>query len=395
MSGSPTILYVAMKYDYGKPERGPSFEHFNFYDSLHNMGLDLIYFDFMTIARERGRDAMNRRLLEVAKSEKPDLMFTVLHREELDKKTVRAISEETSTTTLNWFADDHWRFEDFSRDWAPCFNWAITTDKNALVKYEALGYANVIKSQWACNHFLYRKLDVPLVRDVTFVGQPHGDRREVIAAVASAGLRVETWGTGWESGRLSQDEMIELFNSSRVNLNLSNASRAAGPSSRLASLRSRVSMALDATPLGERLKETVRKTARGAGAGRSAGQRRLRLPDTGTARVEKDQIKGRNFEIPGCGGFLLTGPAEDLASYYEAGKEIVAFEDADDLIEKARYYLAHEGERIVIAEAGYERTMREHTYVHRFSDILARVGLGVPLDVPQSEPRPGRTEEVA
>src|SRR5262245_25900175 len=101
------ILYVAMKYDYGRPEQGFSFEHCNFYDSLVHMGHDILYFDFMGLLKEYGRESMNRRLTEVAKTERPDLMFSVLFKDELDPRTVRALSEERGMTTVNWFCDDH------------------------------------------------------------------------------------------------------------------------------------------------------------------------------------------------------------------------------------------------------------------------------------------------
>jgi spore maturation protein CgeB len=88
-----------------------------------------------------------------------------------------------------------------------------------------------------------------------------------------------------------------------------------------------------------------------------------------------DQIKGRNFEVPGCGGFMLTGMAENLGQYYEIGKEVACFDDRHDLIDKVRYYLKHEDEREAIAQAGYERTMRDHTYPRRFSEIFEQLGM--------------------
>ena len=323
------ILYVAMKYDYGFPERGLSFEHTNFYDALRHMGHQLIYFDFMTLMQQRGREAMNRLLLEVARSEKPDFLFCVLFRDELDKDVVKEISENTDTVTLNWFCDDHWRFDDYSRYWAPVFNWVATTASSALPKYERIGYENVIKTQWACNHYSYRRLDVPLMYDVTFVGQPHGDRRQVIEALREAGIYVQVWGTGWESGRLSQEAMIGVFNQSRINLNLSNAS--------------------------------VKRS------------RRRLLP--WRKSDDREQIKGRNFEVPGCGGFLLSSRADNLREYYNIGDEIACFNDTRDLIDKVKYYLAHEEERMQIAEAGYRRTLAEHTYAHRFREIFSVTNL--------------------
>jgi spore maturation protein CgeB len=324
------ILYAALKYDYGRPEQGFSFEHYNFHDTLQQLGHDLLYFDFGTLHQELGHAGMNRRLQEVVLAEKPALLFCVLTRDEFEPAVLRRISDGGQTTTLNWFCDDHWRFEDFTRRWAPCFNWAVTTAQSALPKYRRLGYSNVIKSQWACNPHLYRRLALPPQYDVTFVGLPHGNRRQVIQAVREAGVAVHTWGQGWEAGRLSQEEMLRVFNQSRINLNLSNA---------------------------------------------SVWRRRHRFLFWRNWSRPRDQIKGRNFEVPGCGGFLLTGRAENLEAYYQDGREIATFTGTISLIDQIRYYLGHEAERARIAEAGYRRTLAEHTYAARFQQIFSRMGL--------------------
>lgn len=348
------ILYVAMRYDYGRPEQGDSFEHCNFFDSLKHLGHDIHYFDFMTVLAERGREGMNRRLVDIARAEKPDVMFTVLFGDELDEEAIRSISELPDTTTVNWFCDDHWRYENFSRHWAPCFNWVVTTDSHSVAKYHAMGYRNVIKSQWAANHFLYRKLDVPLLHDVTFVGKPHGIRRELIAALREFGVPVKVWGKGWGQGRASQEEMIEIFNQSRVNLNLSNAST------------------------GRRR----HRWQRGLDRARRLARRTLHLqPQAGpvaellsTDRFP-EQIKGRNFEVSGCGGFMLTGHADNLQAYYEPSREVACYRSFHELVQQCRYFLEHEDERAAVAEAGYARTLAEHTYAHRFAEVFRTIGV--------------------
>src|SRR5712691_5341967 len=101
------MLYVAMKYDYGIPEQGYSLEHNTFYEPLQHLGHELIYFDFMGLLRELGRESMNRRLREIVASERPELLFCVLFGEEIDREAVRDISERTDTVTVCWFSDDH------------------------------------------------------------------------------------------------------------------------------------------------------------------------------------------------------------------------------------------------------------------------------------------------
>ena len=338
------ILYVGAKYDYGRPEQGLSFEHYNFYEFFRHSGHEIVYFDTLSQVQELGKDTMNRRLLEMAKDEHFDLMFTVLFTGELDPAAVRHISEHTGIVTLNWFCDDHWRFDNYSQYWAPSFNWVVTTAKSAVPKYAQLPYPHAIKSQWGCNHFLYRKLDLPLEYDVTFIGQPHGNRREIIKKIRKSGIKVQTFGQGWPAGRVSQETMIRIFNQSRINLNLSNASVSRDPVASL--IKSPLSW----------LRARLRKS----------------LPFAPQVNYF-EQIKGRNFEVPGCGGFMLTGKAEDLENYYEPGKEVVCFENPEDLVEKIHYFLKHEDERAAIAKAGHERTLREHTYTHRFQDIFRQM----------------------
>jgi spore maturation protein CgeB len=334
------ILYVGMKYDYGDPERGLSFEHFNFYDTLIHMGHEIIYFDFMTELQQRGKGPMNRRLLDMVHVDKPDFLWCTLFSDELEIDTMRSISEATDTITFNWFCDDHWRFENYSRHWAPAFNWVSTTASSAIPKYARLGYSHVIKTQWACNHYLYKPSGGAYEHDVSFVGQLHGTRPATIAALRAAGVDVRTWGHGWPEGRVDQAEMIEIFSRSRINLNLSDSS----------------------------MPHSHRRV------------RRLLPGVRGYAR----QIKGRNFEVPGCGGFLLTESAENLGDYYDAGREIGVFSGVRHLTHAVRRYLDRERERQEIRIAGYERTLREHTYARRFNDIFDRIGCGESPLTPRS-----------
>lgn len=317
-----SVLYVGMKYDYGDKARGFSYEHRNFHHSLKSycekQNWDFIHYDFMEWGLKIGLDLMTQELYELAKKEKPTYLFAVLYKSRRDPRheVFRQISS-LGTVTINWFCDDHWKFEKFSSVVAPNFDFVCTTANSALPKYEKLGISNkVIKTQWACNHELYVPYDIQKDIDLSFVGQPHGNRREVLSNVKQSGLNVEVFGYGWENRpRIPFHQMVRLFSKSKINLNLSNSSKLIG-----------------------------------------------------------QQIKGRNFEIPGTRSFQLSGNAEDLTNYYENGKEIVIFDSVEELIDKATYYLKNEDERNKIAEDGYKRTLSEHTWYHRLNEIFCRVG---------------------
>ena len=72
----------------------------------------------------------------------------------------------------------------------------------------------------------------------------------------------------------------------------------------------------------------------------------------------------------------MTSKADDLEKFYEPGREMVLYENVNDFVDKVRYYLAHDEEREKIAQAGYARTLQEHTYAKRFEEIFKKIGLG-------------------
>jgi spore maturation protein CgeB len=330
------ILYVGMEHDYGDPARGPSFEETNFRSALEGMGNEVVAFDFMARAKTVGKQRMRAELLSTAAEARADVAFFCLFTDELDRETIEGVRRAGGSPTINWFADDHWRFENFSRHMAPAFDLAVTTDEDSLPRYRDAGITNVHLSQWACNRYAYGKVTAEIGHQVTFVGQPYGNRETIIERLRSSGHDVECWGFGWPTGRLDHEAMVRVFCSSAINLNLSNSS----------------------TP-----PNTVRVRA-----GRLLGR--------GPKGPIPAQIKGRNFEVPGCGGFLLTERVGHLERYFELGREVAVYDGEDELVEQVGHWLSHEDERAAVAEAGYRRVLAEHTYDHRFGEIFAAVGLG-------------------
>jgi hypothetical protein len=81
----------------------------------------------------------------------------------------------------------------------------------------------------------------------------------------------------------------------------------------------------------------------------------------------------RLYEATGVGSLLLTDFKENLAHLFRLGKEIIAYHSPEECVELIQYYLAHEDERQAIAEAGQQRTLREHTYYQRMQEFVELV----------------------
>jgi len=304
-----TILYVGIKYDYGHREWGLSYEHYNFYKTIEAMGYSLIYFDYMSLAQKYGTTKMSELLREAVYYYNPDILFYFNFHDWVEHDVWENISNSL-TKTIIWLGDDSWRYEETRPIWE-LFNMVITTDRIKHNKRRKEGYNSVL-SQWACNHRLYRKMNLPKLYDISFVGRCYGERKGFIEQLRNSDIKIATFGQGWErGGRVSQAELIRIYNQSKIVLNICKSSRG-----------------------------------------------------------DKIQIKGRDFEVPGCGSLSLTQESEEIKEYYEPGIDIITYIDIDDAVQKIKYYLNHEKELNIIARNGYNKTLKEHTYEKRLEKIL-------------------------
>lgn len=84
----------------------------------------------------------------------------------------------------------------------------------------------------------------------------------------------------------------------------------------------------------------------------------------------KSGIPLRVWDVLGAKGFLLTNYQAELPLYFEEGKDLVCFDGVEDMKEKVAYYLAHEEERRQIAENGYNKVKKYHSYVARLQEMF-------------------------
>ncbi len=335
------LLFAALEYDYGKPERGESLEIKAFLPALRANFGEVIVFPLEKNGFPNDVEGLQKRLLSFAEKVQPDIIFFVLMNDEVRQETIQKLSEKY--TTVNWFCDDQWRFDTYTKYMAPAFSIAITVDKYSLPDYKAIGCDRVFLSQWAtfdyCDNLDVGELSYKY--DVSFVGSKNATRSWMVDELKKRGIHVACFGAGWEHGRVSYDEMKKLFLYSKINLNLSNS----------IPVNHRFKQYLLRNVLKQSIRETVRN---------------FKEYYFSFKRIE--QMKARNFEISGCGGFQLSQYCLDLESYYKIGEEIAIFSNIDELERLIRYYLSNASEREQMKDRAYVRT-RYHTYANRFKEI--------------------------
>lgn len=202
------------------------------------------------------------------------------------------------------------------KDVCKYFDISLTTSKSAITKYLVEG-GNPMYKDYAGNEKIYKNLKLEKEYDIGFVGASYGIRGEYIDYLSNHGINVYSKGSGWDKGFATDEEMIEIFNKSKIVLGFS----------------------------------TVGKN---------------------------DDIyilKGRDFEVPFTGSFYITGYHDELKEYFEIGKDIETYTSKEDLLKKVKYYLKNEEEREQIAKNSYHKCIDNYTAKKSYEKVFGYLGL--------------------
>lgn len=87
--------------------------------------------------------------------------------------------------------------------------------------------------------------------------------------------------------------------------------------------------------------------------------------------IEDTEYAGnmRLFEATGSGCLLLTDNKKNLDQFFEINKDVVIFDDKNDLINKISYYLKYQDKIKKIAKKGKEKTISSHNYENRIEKL--------------------------
>lgn len=380
----------------------------NLFLPLVDLGHDVIEFDYNlreTFLRldpssskqkrfiKKNRPKLSKELLkqiQKAHKKKPiDLFFSYFYDACVLPETIDEI-KSMGIKTINWYCNGSYQLHLVSQI-SPRYNYCLVPEKFKLESYKKLG-ANPIYCQEAANPNIYRPHKVKKEFDVTFVGQAYGERPSYLKYLLDHGIDARVWGLGWDcflptKPSLTTNQKLKLLFSkegpSALKQKLSivfNSKTKAIKKKLISLLPNKKTVATEScyiptiqfpeSIVGGVLSDTelIKMYSR--------SKINLSFSTCGSTHEEKNrimQIRLRDFEVPMSGGFYMTEYFEELEDFFEIGKEIVCYKDKDDLVEKIKYYLAHDQEREKIAQAGRERCLRDHTWQKRFTMVFEKV----------------------
>ncbi|BCS90304.1 CgeB family protein [Pseudodesulfovibrio sediminis] len=89
-----------------------------------------------------------------------------------------------------------------------------------------------------------------------------------------------------------------------------------------------------------------------------------------TSRQMVGAVNQRVFDVPACGGFLITDYRKEMEHLFDLQTEAVVFEKIDEIPELIDKFLRNKTARQAIAHAARKRILAEHTYELRLRHLL-------------------------
>jgi spore maturation protein CgeB len=350
--------------------------------SLEDMGHELVRFDFPgwpddadATWQRAGKPRTNERLLSrfrtALRQGRVDLFYGYFYSSVVYPVTIELI-RQSGVPVVNFSCNNVHQF-DLVRDIAPWFDVCVVPERSAIADFKAIG-AVPVRIQLAANPCVYRPYPEPRMYDVTFVGQRYADRAEFLAHLHRHGVGVRAWGAGWQTHK-------------RLDLAHARAALALVEDERLDGIRRliRRRLARGSSAKGDRADQVDTSSFGGprllqSDLVRTFSQSRLSLgfATAGASHLSDARLthlRLREFEAPMSGALYLTEDQPELAEYFEPGKELLTYVDRSDLLDKVRYYLAHQEQSERIRRAGFLRARKNHTWQHRFRELFGVLGL--------------------
>ncbi len=302
------------------------FPYQHWYLTLKKFCNKIVTFDLRWNYFTYGKKGLNRRLLLLIKKEKPDYIFLLTSADSYYFDTLLKIREiSPKTKTVIFSGDDDTGFHHSSRYLILFFDYGIISPKKYIPKYHKDGVKNVFHTVGALNADFFKPLNLEKKYDVTFIGSPRmkaSERYDSVKFLKDNGIKIKVFGWGWEKypelkdiyeGPLESDKLVEVINQSKIHLSIS--------------------------------KDNFGKT----------------------------QMVAKPFEGGACKTFVLTEYHNDYLEFFKEEKEIVTFKDKEELLKKIKYYLKHKDKREKIAEAAYQKIIKNYNLKVELIRILKKI----------------------
>ena len=359
----------------------------NLYEPLLDLGHDVVLLRMDEVAKKHDVQFRSKKFKELNSIElisvfrkehtiKPfDLFFSYITDLDVEEEVIKSI-KSIGVPMANFSCNNTHQFFLIEKI-SPFFDYNLHSEKDADIRLRAIG-ANPVWFPMAANPKYYFPYEGAFKYDVSFIGAAYAKRVFYVNQLVQNNISIDCFGPNWlinkpytklkkikkEAERIKWllEALFSLSISKRsnlssgiyqydllVNLRKSNAGRFHYPVSdkEMVSIFNRSKINLGFLEVySDRSQQTV--------------QQHLHL---------------REFEVPMSRGLYLTNYSDELAEFYEPGKEVIMFHNEHELLDKVKFFLQHPNDAEKIRNAGYLRASGCHTYQQRLTDLFGKLNL--------------------
>lgn len=326
----------------------------------------------------------NERLVKKIEGGGFDLFFTsVCHKDALFVDTLDKLKQKGIPSLC--LRCDNLVMPFYDKYLSPYFDLIWLTSKETEHLYKKWG-AKSIFAPYAASPYSFRFEDRPLLRAICFVGTPYGSRTRMMNTLVEGGVSLSLY-YGKQTNIRNNVETPNI----KPLLSVPSDSFIATLFNRMRFKEGRkllegtfVNKLRGGNELIQRNNVKTLPSVALRDIYKVYSQYALSLASTSAVHTDilKDPLKIinlRNFEIPMSGGIEFCRYNPELAEYFEADKEIVFYNDNNELVDKAIYYTnkASDKEIFNIKIAARKRAEAEHSWYCRFKRVLAEIEITI------------------
>jgi spore maturation protein CgeB len=346
----------------------------NLFLPLRDLGHEVISFDYNLSDSYKYLDPENERDKEFIRQNRPqlseellrqikslhrerpiDVFFSYFYSAHAEPSVIRDI-RKLGIVTVNWYCNASYQFH-LVKEIAPAYDYCLVPEKFRLDDYRKIG-ASPLYCQEAANPNIYKPYNIPITYNVTFVGQKYGNRPTYIRYLYNAGVDIRVWGPLWNQPMPQTPHWRRIARRIKYGLQ-----------GKAVPLASGLPVERSGEPLSDtELIQMYSRSKISLGFSTVA-----QLPTPGRKPVK--QVRLRDFEATMSGAFYMVEAFDELTEFFEPDREIVMFNDAEELLQKVKFYLTHDSVREKIRRAGLLRARKEHTWQNRFTTAFRQMGL--------------------
>lgn len=276
----------------------------------------------------------NKRILRRVKDTHYDIIF-IVKGNHIYPNTLNFIRiNSPNTKIINWSHDN--MFEKHNRTIFYSLNLkkydlVVTTKSFNLHQDQlpSLGARKILFQNNSCYPYpFFESLVRPKVfkYDVSFIGSAELDRFNILNYLASQGIRVKIFGSGW-------DKSIYRHQHSNLDIECKDL-------------------------IGKEYFETMLNS---------------KISLSFLRKINKDLQTLRTVEIPFCGAFMIAEDTEEQKSMFHEELEAVFFSSNEDLLDKIKFYLNNDDKREAIAKRGMLKARDSYSMVDNAEEIIQSV----------------------